>query len=111
MIFFTPALADCLSQESEWQQKSSQVSGTLLSILADLNNAVVLVVYARSPISNFSSPFINPLGIVQSAPIIIIIIIIISRIYCTIFLLSLYHIYPTSPLGQDMTQGQFLSGV
>ena len=26
------------------------------------------------------------------------------------FLLS-YHIYPTPPLGQDMTQGQFLSGV
>ena len=22
-----------------------------------------------------------------------------------------YHIYPTPPLGQDMTQGQFLSGV
>ena len=21
-----------------------------------------------------------------------------------------YHIYPTPPLGQDMTQGQFLSG-
>ena len=25
--------------------------------------------------------------------------------------LSCYHIYPTPPLGQDMTQGQFLSGV
>ena len=24
---------------------------------------------------------------------------------------SSYHIYPTPPLGQDMTQGQFLSGV
>ena len=22
-----------------------------------------------------------------------------------------YHIYPTPPLGQDMTQGQFLSGL
>ena len=28
--------------------------------------------------------------------------------YCTHFD---YHIYPTPPLGQDMTQGQFLSGV
>ena len=24
---------------------------------------------------------------------------------------GVYHIYPTPPLGQDMTQGQFLSGV
>ena len=24
---------------------------------------------------------------------------------------QLYHIYPTPPLGQEMTQGQFLSGV
>ena len=24
---------------------------------------------------------------------------------------NVYHIYPTPPLGQDMTQGQFLSGV
>ena len=24
---------------------------------------------------------------------------------------TIYHIYPTPPLGQDMTQGQFLSGV
>ena len=23
----------------------------------------------------------------------------------------IYHIYPTPPLGQDITQGQFLSGV
>ena len=26
-------------------------------------------------------------------------------------MLNSYHIYPTPPLGQDMTQGQFLSGV
>ena len=25
--------------------------------------------------------------------------------------LGIYHIYPTPLLGQDMTQGQFLSGV
>ena len=25
--------------------------------------------------------------------------------------ITLYHIYPTPPLGQDMTQGQFLSEV
>ena len=28
-----------------------------------------------------------------------------------IFSVSGYHIYLTPPLGQDMTQGQFLSGV
>ena len=28
-----------------------------------------------------------------------------------IFNLHIYHIYPTPPLEQDMTQGQFLSGV
>ena len=35
-------------------RKSPQVSKTLLNILADSNNAVVLVVLIRSPISNFS---------------------------------------------------------
>ena len=59
--------------------KSSQVSRTLLSILADLNNIVVMIVSTRPLISKSSSPF-NP-------------------------------IYSTPPLGQDMTQGQFLSGV
>ena len=51
------------------KSKSPQVSGTLLSILADLNNAVVWMVPARSLISKYSNPFINP-----SEPIIIIII-------------------------------------
>ena len=27
------------------------------------------------------------------------------------YLILIYHIYPTPPFGQDMTQGQFLSGV
>ena len=31
-----------------------------------------------------------------------------SRLYLWVFL---YDIYPTPPLGQDKTQGQFLSGV
>ena len=49
--------------------KSSQVSWTLPSILADLNNAVVWMVCARPPISNSSSPFSKLLGIVPSSPI------------------------------------------
>ena len=51
--------------------KFSQVSRTLLTILTDLNNAVVLIVSTRPPISKSSSLFINPLVIVPRAPIII----------------------------------------
>ena len=37
--------------------------------LADLNNAVLWVIWARPPIFNFSSPLSKPLGTVPSAPI------------------------------------------
>ena len=47
--------------------KSPQVSRTLLSILVDLNNAVVRIVSVRLPLSIFSRPFIEPLAIVPSA--------------------------------------------
>ena len=46
---------------------SPQVSWTLLSIQANLNNAVVWMVSACPLISKSSSPFTNPLGIVPSA--------------------------------------------
>ena len=49
--------------------KSPQVSRTLLSILAVLNNAVVWMVSTRPLISKSSSHFINPLGTVPKAPI------------------------------------------
>ena len=49
--------------------KSLQVSRTLLSILAILNNVVVLMVSSRPPTSKSSSPFSNPLVIVPNAPI------------------------------------------
>ena len=49
--------------------KSSQVSRTLLSILAVLNNAVVWMVSTRPPTSKSSSPFSNPLITVPNAPI------------------------------------------
>ena len=49
--------------------KSPRVSRTILSILVDLNNAVVWLVSARPPISKSSSPFTKTLGIVSSAPI------------------------------------------
>ena len=49
--------------------KSPQVSRTLLSILAVLNNVVVRMVSTRPPTSKSSSPFNNPLVIVSKAPI------------------------------------------
>ena len=49
--------------------KSSQVSRTLLRILADLNNALVWIVSARLPISNCSRPCTKPPGSVPIAPI------------------------------------------
>ena len=51
--------------------KFPQVSRTLLSILAVLNNAVVCMVSTRPPTSKSSSPFSNPLVTVPNAPIII----------------------------------------
>ena len=49
--------------------KSPQVSRTLFSILAVLNNAVVWVVSTRSLTSKSSSAFNNPLVTVPKAPI------------------------------------------
>ena len=49
--------------------KSPQVSRTLISILAVLNNDVVWMVSTRPPISNSPSPFNNPLVTVPKAPI------------------------------------------
>ena len=49
--------------------KSPQVSRTLLSILAVLNNVVVWMVSTGPPTSKSSSPFNNPLVIVPKAPI------------------------------------------
>ena len=49
--------------------KSPQVSGTLLSILAILNNIVVWMVSTRPPTFKSSSPFSNPLVTIPNAPI------------------------------------------
>ena len=51
--------------------KSPQVSRTLLSILAVLNNAEVWMVSTRPPTSKSSNPFNNPLVTVPNAPIMI----------------------------------------
>ena len=49
--------------------KSPQVSRTLLSIPAVLNNAVVWMVTTRPPTSKSSNPFNNPLVTEPKAPI------------------------------------------
>ena len=49
--------------------KSSQVSRSLLSILADLNNVVVWIVATRPVISKSTSPCTNPLVTLPRAPI------------------------------------------
>ena len=64
--FFTSPLADGLSLSLS-DCKSPQVSRTLLSILADLSNAIVWMV--SSLITRSSSLCTNPLVIVPSAPI------------------------------------------
>ena len=56
--------------------KSRYVLMTLLSILTDINNAVVCRISTRALISNSSGPFINPLVTVPSVPITIGVIVI-----------------------------------
>ena len=58
-----------------FHSKFLQVSRTLLSILPDLNNAVVCMVSTHPLISQSSIPFINPLAPVLRPPITIDIII------------------------------------
>ena len=59
-FFFTSALADGVSLESE----RPHVSRTLLSILADFSDTVVCIVSPRPLISKSSRSFTNPLVIV-----------------------------------------------
>ena len=58
-----------ISHRSLRDSTSPKVYSTLLSILANFNNAVVWMFSTCPLISMSSNPFINPLGIVPSAPI------------------------------------------
>ena len=51
------------------ENKSPQVSRTLLSILTVLNNVVFWIVSTDPPTSKSSNPFSNPLVTVPNAPI------------------------------------------
>ena len=80
--FFTPALSDGFLWRLS-DSKSPQVSRTLLSILADLSNAIVWMFSAHSLISSSSRPLTKPLGTDPSAPITIGITI--TFMFCTFF--------------------------
>ena len=58
-VFFYTNISWCLSLESEWQQV---LPGTVLRILADVNNAVVWMVSIAFLISSSSNLFFKPLG-------------------------------------------------
>ena len=66
--FFSPALADGFHWSLS-DSKFPQVSRTLLSILADLSTAVVLMVFTCPPISDSSRTLTRHSGISTSAPI------------------------------------------
>ena len=61
-------ISDCLSQSLS-DSKSIQVSRTFLSILANFNNAVILIVLICPRFSNSSSPVSKPLRTIPSMPI------------------------------------------
>ena len=82
--------------------KSPQVSGTLLSVLAVLNNVVIWMVSTRPPTSKSSSHFNNPLVTVTKVPITIGIIVTFvfrsffqftSKVKVLIFLFTFFQFY------------------
>ena len=68
LFFFTPALADGFPLQFEWQE-IPYITRTLLSILTDLNNAIVWMAYTCPLISKSSWPNTKPLNIVPNAQI------------------------------------------
>ena len=88
--------------------KTPQVSRTLLSILAVLNNVVVWMVSTRPPTSKSSSPFNSPLVTVSNA--LIKIGIIVTLIFHSLFfflfevLILLFTFFQLYSLGQPVQQ-------
>ena len=96
--------------------KSPQVTRTLLSILAVLKNTVVWIVSTRSPTSKSPSPFNNPLVIISKAPIIIGIIVtfmfhsffqFLCKVEVLILLFTFFHFY--SVVSRDSKVDNFAS--
>ena len=72
ILHFESFSRKCYLIVSHWSlsdSKSAQDSWTLLCIQAEFNNALVYMVSSYSLISESSSRFSNPFGIVQSSPI------------------------------------------
>ena len=65
--------------------KCPQVSSTLLSIMANLNNVIVYMISVHPLISNSSSPLTKPLEIVPSAPTTISITILLSSAFLVLW--------------------------
>ena len=98
--------------------KPPQVSRTLLSILAVLNNVVVWMVSTRPPTSKSSNPFSNPLVTVPNAPITIGIIVtcmfhsffsIPSKVEVLILLFTFFQFY--SVVSRDSKVDYFASSL
>ena len=85
-VFFTPAEADGFLLESDLHQ----VFWTLLSIRANLNNAIVWMILLRLVISMSSSSCTNPLVSVPTAPIIsdVTVILMFNRLFFTSLAMS-----------------------
>ena len=66
--FFSQTIAECFPLEFVWRQVSSSPR-TVLSILADLNNAVIWIVSTRPLIFKSSSPLNNPSLTILRTPI------------------------------------------
>ena len=80
--------------------KSPQVSKTLLSILAVLNNVVVWMVSTRPPTSKSSRPFDNPLVTVAKAPNSIGIIVTCTFHICFFFVFFCFFVFFFNSLGR-----------
>ena len=98
--------------------RSPQVSITLLSILAVLNNVVVSMVSTRLPTYNSSTPFSNPLVTIPNTPITINIIATCmfhsffqfpSKVEVLILLLTFFQLY--SVVSRDSKVDYFASSL
>ena len=93
--------------------KSPQVSWTLLSILADLNNTVALMVFTHPLVSKSSSPCTSPLVTVPRAPMTIGIIVTFMFYSFSVLLLGLrtylsFHFLSVSPRGLQERQSSLI---
>ena len=78
---------------------------SLVLFRKDFKNCVSLLVSKNQSQKLIKCSYLNNWEFAFVFAYVYVLLLLISRNYAT------YHIYPTPPLGQDMTQGHFLSGV